>query len=48
MFNAEDLFMPSSPNPMDVIEQCEDQDERAGLEPGTSLSKWLHDYEESH
>ena len=48
MFNAEDLFMPSSPNPIDVLEACELQDEEAELESGTSLNKWLHDYEESH
>jgi len=44
-FNPEDLFMPSSPNPLDVLETCEDQDERDGVESGTSLNHWLHDYE---
>lgn len=47
-FTAEDLFMPTSPNPIDVLEICENQDENDGVQSGTSLNHWLHEYKESH
>lgn len=47
-FNPEDLFLASSPNPANVVEECEEQDERDGVEAGTNLKHWLHDYQGAH